>query len=314
MPSCSIDLAIAKKVINKLNLNKDLFYYGNLIPDVDKNALIGRDKAHYDNHNIPFLNCPKEYMIDVDLFLKDYKEKLSNPLILGYYCHLLTDNFYNNEIYSNIWVQDSKHNIIGIKLKNGKILNIDKEDKIEEKEKNILSSIINTTVSNSPIAKIAKAVVTVASNIFLGAKGYDVSRNMFNKSMYNPSGNISKNTQKQIINKSKNSPQVKSAIKTCVTNNSNSNSFSNCLGYNDAEMTGDLFYSIQHVDIYVSGKKINDNTWDVTINMSDIYDFTEFRSGLSFANLANNLGFVMEQTGLLKSYKWSVSYKIEYTE
>ena len=189
-----------------------------------------------------------------------------------------------------------------------------KKKKKKKKKKNILSSIIKKTISNSPIAKIAKAVITVASNIFLGAKGYDVSRNMFNKSMYNPSGNISKNTQKQIINKSKNSPQVQSAIKTCVTNNSNSSSFSNCLGYNDAEMTGDLFYSIQHVDIYVSGKKINDNTWDITISMSDIYDFTKYRPDLSFANLANNLGFVMEQTGLLKSYEWSVSYRIKYTE
>ena len=74
-------------------------------------------------------------MIDIDSFLKDYKNKLSNPLILGYYCHLLTDNFYNNEIYSNIWVQDNKHNIIGIKLKNGKILNIDKDDKKRAKRK-----------------------------------------------------------------------------------------------------------------------------------------------------------------------------------
>ncbi len=135
MPSWSIHLAIAKKVNSKLNLNKDLFYYGNLIPDVDENTLIGRDEAHYDNHNIPFPNCPKEYMIDTNQFLKDYKEKLSNPLILGYYCHLLTDNFYNNEIYSNNWVQDANHNIIGIKLKNGRILNIGIEDKTRQKQK-----------------------------------------------------------------------------------------------------------------------------------------------------------------------------------
>lgn len=135
MPSWSIHLAITKEVNNKLNLNKDLFYYGNLIPDVDKNTKVGREEAHYDNHNIPYPICKKEYMIDIDSFLKDYKNKLSNPLILGYYCHLLTDNFYNNEIYSNIWVQDNKHNIIGIKLKNGKILNIDKDDKKRAKRK-----------------------------------------------------------------------------------------------------------------------------------------------------------------------------------
>ena len=85
-------------------------------------------------------------MIDIDSFLKDYKDKLSNPLILGYYRHLLTDNFYNNEIYSNIWVQDNKHNIIGIKLKNGKNLNIDKEDKKKQKE-NTSTRILNYMVN-----------------------------------------------------------------------------------------------------------------------------------------------------------------------
>ena len=74
-------------------------------------------------------------MIDIDLFLKDYKENLSNPLILGYYCHLLVDNFYNNEIYSNKWIQDANNNIIGIKLKNGKNLNIGIEDKKRQKRK-----------------------------------------------------------------------------------------------------------------------------------------------------------------------------------
>lgn len=135
MPSWSIHLAVAKKVNEKLKLNKDLFYYGNLIPDVDKGTWLGRYEAHYYNSNLPFPTCPKEHMIDINLFLEDYKDKLSNPLILGYYSHLLTDNFYNNEIYTNKWVQDDKNNIIGIQLKDGKILNIDVEDKKRQKRK-----------------------------------------------------------------------------------------------------------------------------------------------------------------------------------
>lgn len=183
----------------------------------------------------------------------------------------------------------------------------------KKKKKNILSSIVKAVVSTSTIAIVAKAVITVASNIFLGLKKYDVSRDMFNKSIYYPSGNISKNTQNQIANKSKNSPQVQSAIKSCIAKN-NSNNFSHCFGYNDAEMTGDLFYSLQHVDIYVSGKKVENNIWDITIHLSDIYDFTEFRPSLSFSDSANNLGFIMQATGLLQSYTWSVSYNMKYTE
>ena len=34
MPSWSVHLAVSKEVNKKLNLNKDLFYYGNFIADV----------------------------------------------------------------------------------------------------------------------------------------------------------------------------------------------------------------------------------------------------------------------------------------
>ena len=59
MPSWSVHLAVAKEVNKKLNLNKDLFYYGNLIPDVDKGTIINRYTAHFYD-NIPFPSCPKE--------------------------------------------------------------------------------------------------------------------------------------------------------------------------------------------------------------------------------------------------------------
>lgn len=135
MPSWSIHLAIAKKVNEKLKLNKDLFYYGNLIPDVDRNSPINKYKAHYYDNNLPYFNCPKEHMININLFLKDYKDDLTNPLILGYYCHLLADYYYNLNVYTTKWLYDDKNNIIGIKLKNNKIIKIDKEDKRKLRKK-----------------------------------------------------------------------------------------------------------------------------------------------------------------------------------
>ena len=136
---------------------------------------------------------------------------------------------------------------------------------------------------------------------------------MFNKSMYNPSGNISKKTQNQIKKKSQNSPQVTGAINSCISQNSGNNSFSNCLGYDDAEMQGDLYYSIQHVDIIVSGTKINQNTWDINISMSDKYDFAK-RDGSGFNVAVNNLGYVMQEIGMLTPYDWTISYNVKYTE
>ena len=59
MPNWSVHLAVSKEVNKKLNLNKDLFYYGNLIPDVDKGTIINRYTAHFCD-NIPFSSCLKE--------------------------------------------------------------------------------------------------------------------------------------------------------------------------------------------------------------------------------------------------------------
>ena len=134
MPSWSVHLAIAKKVNKKLKLNDDLFLYGNLVPDVDKGTMITRYEAHYYNDKLRFPTVPQEKMIDINNFLNVYKNKLNNPLILGYYSHLLTDQFYNEKVYTSKWVQDDNNNIIGIRF-NNKILKIDIEDKKRLKKK-----------------------------------------------------------------------------------------------------------------------------------------------------------------------------------
>lgn len=134
MPSWSIHLALAKKISDRLNLDKDLFLYGNLIPDVDCNGNISRKQTHYYESDLFFPFCNKARKIDIDLFLKDYKEKLSNHLILGYYSHLLTDNYYNEIAYSK-WVTDKNKNPIGIKLKDNTIEYIDVDDKQRIKQK-----------------------------------------------------------------------------------------------------------------------------------------------------------------------------------
>ncbi len=142
---------------------------------------------------------------------------------------------------------------------------------------------------------------------------WDVSKDMFNKALSGSPGNISKSTQKQIIQQTKSSPQVNTAIKNCITQSNGANSFSNCLGYDDAELQGDLYYSIQHIDIYADGKRGSNGVWDITIHMEDEYDF-EPRRGHGFAILVNNFGYYLQEHELLHTYHWSVSYKMKYKE
>lgn len=94
-----------------------------MIPDIDKGTAITRYEAHYYNEKIPFPTVPKEKMIDINKFSNEYRKNLNNPLILGYYSHLLTDQVHNEKVYISKWIQDDKSNIIGIRFNNNKILN-----------------------------------------------------------------------------------------------------------------------------------------------------------------------------------------------
>ena len=133
MPSWPVHFAVAKEVNKKFKLDEDLFYYGNILPDVDSKFNISRYKTHY--YGIPFDFCPNEEEIDINRFLNDYKNNLDNPLILGYYSHLLTDNYFNEITYKKCWVQDKNSNVIGIRLNNGKILDILKNDPKRKKRR-----------------------------------------------------------------------------------------------------------------------------------------------------------------------------------
>ena len=121
MPSWSIHLKIGKELNKILKIDEAKFMFGSLLPDTDKDWQINRFDAHYYGY-LKFPKCPNENMIDLNRFLSDYKNKLFDPLIIGYYCHILTDNFYNEYIYYNKCVQDKDHNIIGVRRKDGTIL------------------------------------------------------------------------------------------------------------------------------------------------------------------------------------------------
>ena len=123
MPSWSIHLKIGKKLNEKLKLDDDSFLFGSLLPDVDSNWGKRRFETHYYGKKT-FPKCPKESMIDIETFLYDYKDKLTNPLIIGYYTHLLTDNYYNEYVYYNKWIQDEFNNVIGIKRNDGGVINV----------------------------------------------------------------------------------------------------------------------------------------------------------------------------------------------
>ena len=124
MPSWGIHLATAAKICEKIDIDKDLFLIGNLLPDINNGYLIKNitcikkyDQTHYSK--MININGQEEILPDLELFYNENKENLKDNLVLGYFVHLLTDYSWNKSAYLNHGVLNDKKERIGM-IKNTK--------------------------------------------------------------------------------------------------------------------------------------------------------------------------------------------------
>lgn len=119
MPSWSIHCAVAKKVMEQLDIDKNTFLFGNIVADVDDYINSYGSYATHFYGTLASSSCPNEELPNINEFYEVYKSKLSDPLIMGYYCHLLTDYYFNDYTYANHWIMDENNNVVGVKLVDG---------------------------------------------------------------------------------------------------------------------------------------------------------------------------------------------------
>ena len=128
MPTHKIHLAIAKKVNDKLNLDLDQVMLGSVLPD------IGEGKDHQVAH---FQHGEKdlEGLSNPDEFVKKYKNKLDNPIMIGFLIHILSDRFYNEYFFKHFYIYDEDDNGIGMILKGKrKLLNDEERKNLKHRE------------------------------------------------------------------------------------------------------------------------------------------------------------------------------------
>lgn len=53
------------------------------------------------------------------------------------------------------------------------------------------------------------------------------------------------------------------------------------------------------------------NSYIVNMTIVDIYDFTEWKKGLSLGNVLNNGAFVLQKVGIIQPYPWVLNYQVE---
>lgn len=128
MPTHKTHLAIAKKVNEKINLDLDQIMLGSVLPDI----------VEGENHQIAhFQHGEKdlEGLANPDEFVKKYKNKLSNPVMIGFLIHILSDRFYNEYFFKQFYIYDKDENGIGMILKGKrKLLNDEERKNLKHRE------------------------------------------------------------------------------------------------------------------------------------------------------------------------------------
>lgn len=140
MPSWITHLVTAKKI--KYQEEENEFIFANIMPDilegynVQEVSKIVRDyQTHYPKkQEINGITIP---VPDIQKFKEQYREKLQNPIIKGYYCHLLTDYYWNTYTYENYFESYKKEqDLVKIRLNKGeeKIFKWDEAVRIKQRD------------------------------------------------------------------------------------------------------------------------------------------------------------------------------------
>lgn len=129
MPRWGEHLMIANKILNKnqnrIKIDKNLFLFGNILPDVQDGYLI-KDISHIVKHTInhyDFNNGKNVY----ENFYDKYCNQLDNSIVLGYLSHLMTDYLWN-KMFDERCIIDSNNEFIGYYNSENQVVKKDKEN------------------------------------------------------------------------------------------------------------------------------------------------------------------------------------------
>ena len=119
MPNWGEHLAVANKLTEKIKVDKNIFLFANILPDIQAGYLVKgisnvqpRSIDHFDLKNGKW---------GYENFYAKYSNKLDNPVILGYLTHLITDYCWNSFFYDKKCKKENNE-YVGYINKNGEFI------------------------------------------------------------------------------------------------------------------------------------------------------------------------------------------------
>ena len=139
MPSGITHLVTANKI--EQNSEKNEFIFANIMPDIlegynvkEVSKIVKDYQTHYPKKQI--INGITIPLPDIKSFKKKYQNKMKNPIIKGYYCHLLTDYYWNSYTYKNYFENfDKEKELVELKQKDGKKVIVKWDEAVRIKQK-----------------------------------------------------------------------------------------------------------------------------------------------------------------------------------
>lgn len=124
MPSWITHLVTVNKIEKEKDENE--FIFANIMPDIlegyhtkEVSKIVKDYQTHYPAKQM--INGIAIPLPNIQRFKQEYQNKMQNPIIKGYYCHLLTDYYWNQYTYQNYFESfDKEKDLVRLKLKNGK--------------------------------------------------------------------------------------------------------------------------------------------------------------------------------------------------
>lgn len=158
-----------------------------------------------------------------------------------------------------------------------------------------------------PFYNVVKDKIWETGDYYLGKlKKLPLAQEMFRLGMYGKGKGLSNKAKQLLIQRLKESNILKEEIRKYTKNGNDFNSGKTWVEFTYQET--DLHYSVQKVDLWLEGRKLEDGKWEIKVKLRDDYDFTEFRNSLAFTDLANNLGEAMQRNGMMTEFVTEVEF------
>lgn len=158
-----------------------------------------------------------------------------------------------------------------------------------------------------PFYNVVKDKIWEMGDYYLGKlRKLPLAQEMFRLGMYGKGKGLSNKAKQLLIQRLKESDILKEEIRKYTKNGNDFNSGETSVHFTPKEQ--DLHYSVQKVDLWLEGRKLEDGKWEIKVKLRDDYDFTEFRNSLAFTDLANNLGEAMQRNGMMTEFVTEVEF------